>query len=278
MSLLAAPIYDEAGVTHIVAVGTNARLSQAGDWTFPLPPNDSAEGAFIGEFIAQDLRGATATLYYVIDEYGRSLRDGVLAELDRRGITVLAQAAVHPSRSCPGADNPNPYESTVVNTLNHGVPDVAVIVGWLPQTICIVRALYERAPGIRFVVGDGVPSDENLRSALGPAVHSLYLVRFWHPDKRDQKSQRFRDEFRRIAGRLPYQSEAMEYDGLMLLASAVQAVGPDRRAVRDYLTTLGDTRPSYRGVTGEIAFRGARRFQLLMTRASDGAIVSPEVK
>ena len=64
----------------------------------------------------------------------------------------------------------------------------------------------------------------------------------------------------------------------MLLASAGQAGGPERRAVRDYLTTLGDTRPSYRGVTGEIAFRGARRFQLLMTRASDGAIVSPEVK
>jgi len=43
-----------------------------------------------------------------------------------------------------------------------------------------------------------------------------------------------------------------------VLATAVRDVGPDRGAVRTYLRDLGNRRPPYRGVTGDITFRADR--------------------
>jgi ABC-type branched-subunit amino acid transport system substrate-binding protein len=43
----------------------------------------------------------------------------------------------------------------------------------------------------------------------------------------------------------------------MLLAQAIAAAGPDRRAVRDYLAEVGRKVPAFEGVTGRIAFDSA---------------------
>jgi branched-chain amino acid transport system substrate-binding protein len=39
-----------------------------------------------------------------------------------------------------------------------------------------------------------------------------------------------------------------------LIAEAVEAVGPDRTRIRDYLAAVGTRRPAFEGVTGRIAF------------------------
>ena len=39
-----------------------------------------------------------------------------------------------------------------------------------------------------------------------------------------------------------------------LLARAIEEVGDDRRALRDYIGAVGAGRPAYEGVTGRIAF------------------------
>jgi branched-chain amino acid transport system substrate-binding protein len=39
-----------------------------------------------------------------------------------------------------------------------------------------------------------------------------------------------------------------------LLAQAIEAVGPDRARVRDYLARVGTTTPAFEGATGRIAF------------------------
>src|SRR5207245_9770662 len=44
------------------------------------------------------------------------------------------------------------------------------------------------------------------------------------------------------------------HDVVRLLARAIQAGGPDRQAIRDYLVKVGRGRPAFDGVTGAIAF------------------------
>ncbi len=51
LSLLTAPIYNEAGIVQLVPSGTHPRLADAGEWTFTLAPNDSILGAFMGRFV-----------------------------------------------------------------------------------------------------------------------------------------------------------------------------------------------------------------------------------
>ena len=47
---------------------------------------------------------------------------------------------------------------------------------------------------------------------------------------------------------------ALAYDATMVIARAALEVGADRARIRDYLATIGTTRPAMTGVTGPIAF------------------------
>jgi ABC-type branched-subunit amino acid transport system substrate-binding protein len=88
-SLLLAPMFREAQVPLLLTSATSRRLRETGPWTFMLAPDDSAEGAFIGSFAAARLGAHSATLFYVVDEYGTGLRDGVMSALRERGVAVL---------------------------------------------------------------------------------------------------------------------------------------------------------------------------------------------
>src|SRR5256886_8943324 len=44
------------------------------------------------------------------------------------------------------------------------------------------------------------------------------------------------------------------YDIMLLLARAIDKVGADRKAIRDYLARVGRGQPPFEGVTGPIAF------------------------
>jgi ABC-type branched-chain amino acid transport systems, periplasmic component len=47
---------------------------------------------------------------------------------------------------------------------------------------------------------------------------------------------------------------ALSYDAAMLIGSAILAEGPNRHRVRDWVASIGRTRPKYSGASGVIAF------------------------
>ena len=89
-------------------------------------------------------------------------------------------------------------------------------------------------------------------------------VAFWKP-RADSVNAKFVDLVKPVLGRAPDASEALQYDAFMLLAAAVRDVGPDRMAIRNWLESLGRTRPPWIGVTGPIAFNRPRSEILRMT-------------
>jgi branched-chain amino acid transport system substrate-binding protein len=266
-SLVAAPVYNEAGIVQLTPISTSRLLRDAGPWTFMLAPDDSAEGAFIGAFAADRLGARRATVFYVNDEYGAGLRDGVLSEFGRRGVAVLdvVQFAVN-----------GDFALLVDATLRRGRPDVMILAARQREAGLIARLAQARVPGLRFVVGDGALVLPVLADAAGPAADSIYGVAFWLPDPADSVDRAFVAHHRRVTGRDPLPADAMSHDALMLLATAVGDVGPDREAVRTYLRDLGNRRPSYRGVTGDITFRADRPARLAMARLRRGALVRAE--
>jgi len=117
-SLAAAPVYNDAGIPQVVPTSTSRLLATAGPWTFSLAPNDSVEGAFIGDFVAGSLAARSVTIYYVNDEYGEGLRDGVRASLGALGVAILDEVAVHPASD---------FRTLVEASLRRGTPDVVVV-------------------------------------------------------------------------------------------------------------------------------------------------------
>ena len=262
-SLAAAPVYNEAGIVQLTPSSTSRLLRSAGRWTFNLAPDDSVEGAFIGEFVAARLRSARVTIYYVNDEYGTGLRDGVVAELVRRGISVLDQVPM---------DLSSDFRTLVAASLKQGVPDVVVVAGRQLETGTIARLLREHGVRRAVVAGDGAAVLPTLTQLAGPGADSVYVVAYWTPEASDSLSRAFVERYRRAAGVPPQSPDAMVHDALMLLAAAVHEAGTSPVAVRAYLLALGRSRPPFQGVTGPITFANGTRARLWMTHLTGGEL------
>jgi branched-chain amino acid transport system substrate-binding protein len=263
-SLSAAPVYNEAAIPQVVPTSTSRRLATAGEWTFTLAPNDSVEGAFIGDFVIGTLGGRAVTIFYVNDEYGTGLRDGVRARLLEGRVRVLDEVSVDPRSDFP---------TVIEASLRLGTPDVVVVAARWIETGAIARLLRARVPGIRVVAGDGAVLMPELTQHVGDAAPVVYVVNFWLPDARDSTSRAFVERYRRVVGGDPPGPLAMTHDAIMVLAAAIGAVGVDRDAIRRYLHSLGRERPPHSGVTGPISFQPGRPGNFIMTRLEGGRLV-----
>lgn len=267
-SLAAAPVYNDAGIVHVVPTGTSRLLARAGPWTFPLAPNDSIEGAFIAAFVRDVLRARTAVIFYVSDEYGVGLRDGVRAALAGGPVSVRREQRY---------DVESDLDPLLQAAVRGGAPDVVVVAGRAEATGAIARWLDERGLPTRVVAGDGALVLPNLLGAAGSGAEGLYVATFWLSTAPDTGSVRFARALSLRLLREATASDAMLYDAVRLLARAVAEVGDDPRRVRDYLLSLGRSRSRYVGVTGPIAFGDASDPRRLVMGTVHGRSVVPVV-
>lgn len=256
-SLIAAALYNEAEVVQVVPSGTSRELREAGPWTFNLAPNDSVEGAAIGAFVQEALGARRVIVFFVTDEYGYGLREGVVAELRERGVEVLDEV---PTRTIYQMEETarGDLESLVQAALDRGRPDVVVLATRDYSARIIIPSALARFPEVQFVAGDGVLLGAESRAALGAQQDRIYQTLFWDPRRGDSVSAAFVERYRRLTGSFPSHDHALYRDGLVLLADAVRAVGADPARIRDFLLSLGRDRPPFEGVTGPISFTPGR--------------------
>lgn len=254
-SLLAAPIYNDAGIPQVVPTGTSRRLAAAGPWTFTLAPNDSVEGEFLGQYVAEQLGARKVLLFYTLDEYGGGLRDGAVASLRRRGVVILDAVPVDDKGRCgPGAFG-NDYAEAVDAALIAGRPDLVLLATRSGEAACIVSHVHRRDSTISFVAGDGlVTGGEAYRRRMEGIKVRVAVAAFWHAERADLVSRDFVRAYTSRFGEAPTHDDAMVYDALLTMVHAVRSVGPQPRRVRQYLESLGRGRAALVGVTGPVTF------------------------
>jgi branched-chain amino acid transport system substrate-binding protein len=175
------------------------------------------------------------------DDYGRGVRAAFAAEFTRLGGTVVQE---------------DPYLATTaalepyVTRMRGGV-DVLMLAADVQGAELALREV--RRQGLRWpVVGSdgmvGIESD-------GPLAEGLHLTSAYLSDRPGERNAAFVvDFFRATQGERPNDVAGLTYDVVQLLAKGIAAVGSDRRALRDYLASVGSRRPGFEGVSGRIAF------------------------
>lgn len=264
-ALAAAPVYDSARIPQLTAIATSRRLELAGPYTFALAPNDSVEGAFIGDFVADHLRSERVAMFCENDEYGRGLCSGVQAELARRGVRVVDRMPF---------SSASDQATLLAATAQRSDPDVVIVAGRQMAVAAYAIAAAEHLPGVPVVTGDAALVLPDLVDAAGAAIANIYVTSLWQPDAGDTASRHFISAFQGQTGRLPGPFDALTYDATMLLGRAIREAGRDPDAIAAWLRTLGDTHPPYQGITGSIEFGPERHSRLVMTRIVDGTPVA----
>ena len=263
-SLLMAPIFSEAHVPWILSGATSRRLRSAGPWTFTLAPDDSVEGEYIGRFVADRIKARSVTIFYIVDEYGVGLRDGITAALHGRNVRILDAVPVPDVARCDSA----PYRSGIDVALRRGRPGLTILAARQVESGCIIQRIRARYPDMAFVMGDGVFADSTfLAHAAG--TDSLFVAGFWHADLPDSLSRDFVARFRAATGETPRADDALIYDAFRTLAAAIDSGGAGRAGVRDWLASLGHGHAPFPGVTGPVAFP-AQPDRMIMTRLVGG--------
>lgn len=264
-TLFAAPLYNEAGVPHIAHDATSSLIQKVGPWTFMLADDDGAQGSFITSFIDEECAAESVSIFYVSDEYGIGLRDGILRAVQSSPIEVLDQIPF---------DESSDLGALVQASLNgKGRPDVVIIAGRTTAAVDIVHHAFALSSNVRFVASDGVHVAAIRNEISEETLDALFVVGLWHAGRDDEVSRRFVERFKAVTGREPTPMNALAHDALLLLAAAAGDVGPSREAIREYLLELGVTRPPYPGVTGPVSFQPHRTPRLLMVHAGTERVV-----
>jgi len=268
-TLITAPIYADAGIPLVVPTANSGRLWEIGKWVFPLAPTDSVEAEFLGAVAVDGLKASRIAVYFINTAYGTGIRSELRRWLATRGLQPVDEVPY-----VVGAD----LETLLEASLKRSKPDLAVLVGRRIEVAQMAAIIFEQDPSIRLLAADGAYDQlADLLLAAGPAADSLYLTAFWVPDTTVAIQRDFVRRYRLETGREPTAFEAMRYDAVMVLAQAIREVGPDREGIRDWLHSLGGSRPPYAGVTGDVSFRPGARRNLVLVRLREGQpVVVPE--
>jgi len=242
-TIAAARVYGSGGrpLPMVSPTASSSELSGINPYVFRVCPSDLSHGPALARFARGRLGAQRAGILYMNDDYGRGVRAAFAAEFTRLGGTVVEE---------------DPYLATTVSlepylTRMRGGVDVLLLAADVQGAQLALREV--RRQDIRWpVVGSdgmvGVESD-------GPLAEGLHLSSAYLSDRPGEQNAAFVvDFFRSTQGERPNDVAGLTYDIVQLLAQGLAAVGSDRRALRDYLASVGSRRPAYEGVSGRIAF------------------------
>jgi branched-chain amino acid transport system substrate-binding protein len=246
-TIAAATIYDDranGGRNAVVAVTPTASataVTRVSNWVFRVVPVAGEQAAALARFVADSLGLRRAGVLYRNDPSGKDFLHAFTDEFRRRHGDVVERD--------PFVEEIPDYDAYARRLAKRGVPSVVVSGN---AAGAVILALH-RAGGRPIVLAANAPGSSDGGSA--DDYRGMRYVQFYsaaHPST--PEGARFAQSFTRRTGGTADHWAALSYDAAMLIGSATLAEGADRRRVRDWIASVGRSRPPYVGATGPIAF------------------------
>lgn len=236
--LAAANVYDG----HLVSVATTASsptLTGISPWVFRVISSDSANGADFARF-AHDMGARRAAVIYENTSYGRGLAHAFLRTFDG---SIVAFEPI-------SGDSGTVFEPYAAFFKRYA-PDVVFLATTQDPAIAMLRELRRQRVRLIFLgIGGSTWKTAVTDSALSEGI---YLGTDFDTEVDRPDVTKFVQAFKAKFNREPDGDAALAYDATMLVARAIDEVGTNRAAIRDYLHAL-TPETAMPGVTGPIRF------------------------
>jgi branched-chain amino acid transport system substrate-binding protein len=255
--MAAAPVYEQ-GLAAIATTASSPDLSGISQWAFRVISSDSANGIDMARFATA--RGfKRVAILFENNSYGRGL-----AESFRRSYNGQI-IAIDPIPS-DGRTSLEPY----VSYLRVKAPDLVFVAGTDASGRTFLQEARRQSLNSAYMGGDGW-TPLSLDTAIAEGV---YVGAPFSAEDPRAEAQTFVRAYREQYHEDPDGNAALAYDATMLVANAIENVGPSRSAIREWLAGLANGQP-YPGVTGPIAFRESGDVigkGIVMTRVRRGSL------
>lgn len=142
------------------------------------------------------------------------------------------------------------YSAQLTN-IQHKAPDVIVVCSYYQEGSRILKKMREMGMD-QPVLGDNGFVSPELGKMAGAAADNVYVSSMWSADRKDEKVQKFVENYTKAYGRAPDQFAASAYDGVYMAMDAMQRAGTttDHKKIRDALAQMKD----FTGVCGTFSF------------------------
>lgn len=270
-SLAGKPIYEKYGIVELSPGSTNVRVCKGSDWTFRNLYHDGFQGRFIAKYIKDVLTDVqSVAVFFDNDDYGRGLRDTFTAAAEKIGLEIVASEAY---------DRDNTDFKAQLTSIKGKNPDMIFISGLYAQASLIVSQAREAGITVPFFGADGIDSPDFLANA-GSAAEGTYVTTPFAFEIGTPEAQKVYQAFEKEYGKAPDTWAALTYDALGMVVEAVEKVGEDRKAIRDYLAAIDTPEEGYAGITGLTYFdeHGDCVKPAYVKRVKDGKFVAAEIQ
>lgn len=168
------------------------------------------------------------------------------------------------------------YSAQLTN-IQHKAPDVIVVCSYYQEGSRILKKMREMGMD-QPVLGDNGFVSPELGKMAGAAADNVYVSSMWSADRKDEKVQKFVENYTKAYGRAPDQFAASAYDGVYMAMDAMQRAGTttDHKKIRDALAQMKD----FKGVCGTFSFDEKRDpvVDLILMKMEDGKFDVVDVK
>lgn len=168
------------------------------------------------------------------------------------------------------------YSAQLTN-IQHKAPDVIVVCSYYQEGSRILKKMREMGMD-QPVLGDNGFVSPELGKMAGAAADNVYVSSMWSADRKDEKVQKFVENYTKAYGRAPDQFAASAYDGVYMAMDAMQRAGTttDHKKIRDALAHMKD----FKGVCGTFSFDEKRDpvVDLILMKMQDGKFGVVDVK
>ena len=227
----AAPIFQNAGVTTIVAYGVHPDITLAGDHIFRLVHLGPPQGRATALFVAKDLKLKDVSTITMDNDYGQATMDGFLEASPKYGIKVINKYSYSLKDRQFGS---------IVASVKRDNPDGIYATGYFFTAGPLVAQL--RAAGIKApIIGSQAFDSQKFIEIAGPAAEGTYIVDSLDRDRNDAALQKFFAEFTKRAGYPPESVASVVYSAVKLMTDGIKRAGSaDPTKVKDALAETKD--------------------------------------
>ncbi|HET9439810.1 MAG TPA: ABC transporter substrate-binding protein [Longimicrobiales bacterium] len=235
---------NSAGIPYLSLHPTAPDLTGGATWGFSLVPDYAKEAEFIAKNIGA---GQRVAVVHIDDAYGRGIAAALVDALTRAGSPPTDVRRYEQS-----------WDEPRMVALGHDArskqPDVMVFAGRSPSLSLVIQPFREAGEEIRIIGTDLVESFSVYNNTDG-ALIGVQFVRFLDPRSDNERMTDLNGRYILWIGSGQITGEGvLAYDGMHLIGDAVRSGARTRAQVRDYLKSLGRSRPPFSGVGGLIAF------------------------
>lgn len=237
---VAAPICQDAGIVMVSAYAVHPDVVNAGDYIFSQSFPGAVQATAAAQFAVGDLSAKRIAIVAVDLDFGKEQSAYFKAQATKLGAEIVSENYI--------AITDNDMTSVITKIKDENV-DLIYMPNYYAQASEVCRQVALQGLDVDILGCEGADSWQLLETA-GEYAKGLYITTNMNRDDTNEATQAYIENYRSEYNMEPDMVGASVYDAFQVLFAAIDAVGTDPAAMRDYIAGLKD----FETVTGTLMY------------------------